>query len=789
MNDTEREGEKHLSLKITIIVFWGLAVIGVVFAIMLLGNIRETITEQRTMMANNLAYQLHVRLNHSDEEINQQEANNYLNKVIAEYEDIVEYEDIAVDLYKEGVLLVSVGNLADTADAQRWEYDVNLGFVRDLEQDLKIKVYFPDLEESIHARRSEMVIVLGLILLISGMLLKWVLDRILTRPLQAMVVTAKRISQGDTDLSFDTSTKDEFAYVSGFINEALSNSQVSEEDLQYAKDLAVITLHSIAEGVVTVDQDARVIDINTMALDLMMCSKEESLGKRIDALLPVINKKTRKKVMHPVLECLSHNKTVELEVGSIVTLGGGVEVMATMSVAPVPDPLGFVYGAVMVLHDISESLALQNELSFYASHDSLTGLYNRREFDNDLKRALEIAKRDDVQHVLCYMDLDQFKVVNDTCGHSAGDQLLKNLTAHLLSRLRKADVLARLGGDEFGLLLMYCSMEQAEEVADGLRQAVNDFQFLWEGKKFQVGVSIGLAPVSTLFETVADVLSAADMACYKAKEDGRDRIYVYRPDDAALHQRREEMGLLSFMRRASEEDGFELFLQAIHATSDRSVQHYEVLIRLRDEAGNHVLPGTFLPAAERYQLMMMIDRWVVSNTIKLLQNHFENGSDISVAINLSGQSIDNKGFLDFVLDQLSVIGDQAHKICFEITESTAINHIDSALFFINRIKEKGCSFALDDFGSGMSSFAYLKNFPVDYLKIDGSFVREMDQSKIDQAMVRAINEVAKVMGMKTIAEFVENEATYHCLQEIGVDYAQGYWLGKPFPAKEIKIVN
>jgi diguanylate cyclase (GGDEF)-like protein len=434
---------------------------------------------------------------------------------------------------------------------------------------------------------------------------------------------------------------------------------------------------------------------------------------------------------------------------------------------------------------VREARALQRELTYHASHDPLTGLYNRREFDRELQRALDHTRRDGEEHALCYLDLDQFKVVNDTCGHAAGDQLLQKLTAFLRDRLRKADVLARLGGDEFGVLLVHCPMDRAIKVAENLRVAIREFRFAWGDKSFQVGVSVGLVPVTQEQSGVAEILSAADMACYAAKEEGRNRVHVYQLDDENMHRRRDEMSMVSAVRRALAEDRFDLFAQPIVSIPDKKVMHHELLIRMRDQDGGYLSPGAFLPAAERYQLMSDIDRCVIRKAIKLLQDSQKAGSELHVSINLSGQSIGEEGFLSYVTERLDLLGACATQVCFEVTETVAVNNLSLAVSFIETIKRYGCKFSLDDFGAGVSSFGYLKNLPVDFVKIDGVFIRAIDNSEVDEAMVKAISQVARVMGMQTIAEFVENREGFDRLEKIGIDYAQGYWIEKPRPIADV----
>ena len=428
-------------------------------------------------------------------------------------------------------------------------------------------------------------------------------------------------------------------------------------------------------------------------------------------------------------------------------------------------------------------------LSWEASHDALTGLFNRREFETRLGDALDKLSQQPSEHSLMFLDLDQFKVVNDTCGHAAGDQLLRQTSALLQDNLRSGGLLARLGGDEFGILLQDCDAGSAVATAERLRLAVQELRFVWNGCAFNISVSVGLVHVAEA-NAIAETLRAADMACYMAKEKGRNRVQVYRPSDAELVERVGEMAWVQRIRNGLEEQRFCLFAQEIRSLSkvepDRS--HVELLLRLRDEDGKLVQPGSFMPAAERYGLMPLIDRWVIRNAFALIaerQNSSEPAQLSSCAINLSGATFGDDDFVEYVRRQFDIYRVPPGMICFEITETSAIANIPSAKRFIEALTQLGCRFSLDDFGTGMSSFSYLKHLPVDFIKIDGSFVTEMLNSKMDRAMIEMIVHVAKVMGKSTIAEFVEHDEILPALREIGVDYVQGYAIGKPAPFKDI----
>ncbi len=427
------------------------------------------------------------------------------------------------------------------------------------------------------------------------------------------------------------------------------------------------------------------------------------------------------------------------------------------------------------------------ELSYQAAHDLVTGLYNRREFNRHLHRALQTAQRDGQSHGLCYLDLDRFKLINDTCGHTAGDEFLLQLSHHLQQHMRKSDVLARLGGDEFAVLLQHCPLTRATEVAEELLQTIQEFRFVWEHKCFQVGVSIGLVEIASTSENVVELMNNADMACYAAKEAGRNRVHLYQHDDSQVSKYRGERAIATQLIAALDEDRMRVFFQPIRALSDgQQTDRYELLLRMLDSDGVLLEPDRFIPTAERFDLMPALDRWVVEQACELLKDCSAMDWNPVLMINISGKSLADETFLEFVLQAISGNNISPNCLCFEITEAAAIANLTLANRFMSHLHEMGCCFALDDFGSGLSSFAYLKNLPVDYLKIDGSFVRNISTSEVDRAMVKAINHVGHVLGMKTIAEFVDQAAVVDVLRELGVDYAQGYWISEPQPLQQLR---
>ncbi|MGD2172021.1 MAG: EAL domain-containing protein [Gammaproteobacteria bacterium] len=460
----------------------------------------------------------------------------------------------------------------------------------------------------------------------------------------------------------------------------------------------------------------------------------------------------------------------------------GSHVVVRISGKPRFDERGEFIGYRGTGIDITESHLLSQQLNYQATHDPLTGLVNRREFEQRLSRVVKSCREDHSEHALCYIDLDQFKVVNDTCGHDAGDELLRQVSALLRDKVRTRDTIARLGGDEFGLLLERCTLNQANRVAEAVRNGVDEFRFSWAGRNFRLGASIGVIPINFSSGTVANVMRSADAACYTAKDAGRNRIHIYSEDSFEMAQRHQEMQRIVELNNAFDEGRFVLYQQPIHSLKtdqDDRNRFCEVLVRMVDEAGFPVLPANFLSTAERYNMATQLDTWVVNGVLDWLASD----PGVHCTINLSGMSIANEDFLRFMLDVIEDKGVEASRICLEITETAAIQNLSKASRFIDELRELGCCFALDDFGSGLSSFAYLKNLPVDFLKIDGFFVRDMIEDRINYELVKSINDVGQVMGKRTIAEFVENTATLEALRDIGVDYAQGYDIAKPKPIR------
>jgi diguanylate cyclase (GGDEF)-like protein len=431
----------------------------------------------------------------------------------------------------------------------------------------------------------------------------------------------------------------------------------------------------------------------------------------------------------------------------------------------------------------------QAQLRYQARHDALTGLVNRQELERRLQQALEDVKQHRANHVFCYMDLDQFRVINDTCGHLAGDEMLRQISMILSQRIRAEDTFARLGGDEFGLLLSYCQVEKAIEIAVQLRQMVEAFRFMHEGRLFQTGISIGVVEITADLKDVGQITRHADAACYVAKDNGRNQIHLFHPEDDVLLKRHVEMEWVLRINEAIEHNDFVLYCQGIFPLQQKDLPpFYEILIRKRDENGGIIPPSEFLPSAERYQLMTKIDRWVIQHAFMALQPVFKKqpagSKPFIVSINLSGMSLGDATLLPYIKNCFETYEISPHNVCFEVTETSAIINIDNTIKLINELKKLGTRFMLDDFGSGMSSFSYLKHLPVDFLKMDGAYVKDITSSKVDLAMAKAIQSVAQSMEIRTIAEYVEDQATLDCLKEMGVGYAQGFYLNRPMPLSD-----
>lgn len=567
-----------------------------------------------------------------------------------------------------------------------------------------------------------------------------------------------------------------------------------ERELAEKHELLRVTLHSIGDAVITTDAQGRVQWLNPVAERMTAWHTEAARGLPIREVFRVVDEHTRLPAPCPVGRCLSGEDDAPQCQHTQLISRDGSEYGIEDSAAPILDDAGTVLGAVLVFHDVTEQRRMGHEMRFRATHDELTGLYNRTEFEQRLQAALDKCHDEGSKHAMMYIDLDQFKLVNDACGHAMGDQLLCQVTTLLQTCVRTRDTLARLGGDEFGVILEHCDVEQAQRVAQKICDAMDDFRFVHEGRRFRIGTSIGLVPIDQRWSNISLVLQAADSACYAAKEAGRNRVHAWFDTDQALKARRGEMQWASRIEQAIDDDRFVLFAQRITPLNPPAPGepphriHAEVLLRLRDDEGKLIPPGAFLPAAERFHLASRIDRWVVRSVFQWMSQHSEAMAGVAtVSVNLSGQSIGDRAFHRFVAEQVASTPFNVRQLCFEVTETAAITNLTDATAFITEMRRLGVRISLDDFGAGSSSFGYLKSLTVDYLKIDGQFIKTLTESALDKAAVSCFQNVAQVLGIQTIAEFVEDEATVAELRRIGVDHAQGYLMHRPEPIEDVLL--
>lgn len=569
-----------------------------------------------------------------------------------------------------------------------------------------------------------------------------------------------------------------------------AKAQLAEE-----QERALVTLSSIGDAVLTTDNNESITYMNTAAEKLTGSKFNELRGKTWDDNFSIKSEESGLSVPSPIKKSLDTGQRSDAPHDTILIRPDGAEVAVQYSAAPIGVEQSNAKGVVLVLRDVRRERQLQRALAWKASRDELTGLLNRTEFRRRLEDAIVSARECELQHGLLLLDLDQFKVVNDSCGHAVGDQLLKNVSTVLKDKLRSSDFLARLGGDEFGILLEGCPPKQAAQIAQQICNDISVSRFSHGERVFNIGVSIGVVVVNHESAEVEGLMSQADAACYAAKERGRNRIHLADIDNEHINNGFAQMQWAARIKEALRNNRFQLYFQPIVSVArrdhDLGAQHGEVLVRMLNDQGELVAPGFFMPAAERYGLMPDIDRWIIHELFTRRQQEYqeawrESAQSLSppsclYTINLSGASIIDSDFFEFIQQEMETHGIAPQLVGFEITETVAITHLSQATQFMGKLRAMGCSFLLDDFGSGMSSFAYLKNLPVDYLKIDGMFVRDIVDDPIDRAMVKAINEIGHVMGLKTIAEFVENDAILHELKIIGVDMAQGYGISKPRP--------
>ena len=562
-------------------------------------------------------------------------------------------------------------------------------------------------------------------------------------------------------------------------------------ELAEQHEMLRVTLQSIGDAVITTDADGNVTWFNPVAERITGWLTEEAKNKPLTQVFNIINEKTRKPAENPVLACLKHKNTVGLANHTLLISRDGTEYGIEDSAAPIRDEHGKLLGVILVFHDVTEQRRLSGEMSYRATHDTLTGLLNRTEFETRLTRVLGYAHENGSNHALMFIDLDQFKLVNDACGHSGGDFLLQQVSKLLQEIIRSRDTLARLGGDEFGVILEQCTVEQAQRVAKMICERMDDFRFIHDGRRFRIGTSVGLAPLDNRWANIAGAMQAADASCYAAKEAGRNRVHTWFDSDFTMHARHGEMQWATRLEQAIDENRFVLYAQRIESV-DGSQQgiHAEILLRLKEANGEIILPNTFLPAAERFHLSSRIDRWVLQHAIYWIQNLRDSNSLNTLCINLSGQSIGDRAFHRHAFDMLTAAGETICKqICLEITETATVTNMIDASIFIEQVRSLGVRIALDDFGAGASSFGYLKTLKVDILKIDGQYIKGMIDNPLDDSAVRCFVDVARIMGIKTVAEYVETPEILAHVRTLGVDYAQGYLLHKPGPIDTLLSVK
>lgn len=566
--------------------------------------------------------------------------------------------------------------------------------------------------------------------------------------------------------------------------EALRKSQA---ELGEQHELLRVTLQSIGDAVITTNAHGEVIWLNPVAETMTGWSTQAASRLPLDTVFHVVNGDTRARLQSPVSVCLEQTPANGSEDPTVLISRGGEEYGIEHSASPIRNDAGEVLGLVLVFHDVTEQRRVAGEMSYRATHDALTGLVNRQEFETRLRGLLQNVRDERSEHVLLYLDLDQFKLVNDACGHAIGDRLLQQVAKLFSEAVRARDTLARLGGDEFAIILEHCSVTHAERVAGQICERVGHFRFTHDGRSFRIGTSIGLVPVMQRWSSVAALMQAADVCCYAAKQAGRNRVQVWLDSDTGIRKHQGETQWALRIEQALDENRFVLHAQRIEQLKGPAEGvRAEALLRMIDDLGREVPPGAFLPAAERFHLASRIDRWVLNEAVSWLKHLHDPQRLRSLSVNLSGQSIGDRAFHRYAMDLLSKAGGAVcSRLCLEITETAAVTNIADAAIFVNNVKALGVATALDDFGSGASSFAYLKALPVDFLKIDGQFIQRLIDDRLNQAAVRCFVEVASVVGVKTVAEFVDGPQLLAMVRALGIDYAQGFLLHRPAPIGEL----
>ena len=795
MGDDNQKFQAKLPAKISGIVFWGLVFVGLLVAVFLLEKAESELYSIHKSNVRLIAYELEKVLEADASGGGLSQNNPRLKNTINQLRSEMGFTSIQLDSDTDSLKLGGENPDDDVYPFTFYYYSKLVSTIIPV----NLRVYYPDQKAEIADIRKNMLLMIGSSVIVFGLLLQQILQKLLSAPFMNMVNVARQFSEGRETVRFDQARQDEFGYLGRFINnaidslmlnqeglvEALERAFDSEMELNAEKERVEVTLQSITESVITVNTLERIEYINPAAESLLGIDLEAALGRKFTDIVSIVSDNKDDEITSPIHECFNNGNIIKLPEHSSLINGEASLVAIEATIAPMKNDSGEIIGAVMVIQDVSHTRRLTRQLSYQASHDMLTGLFNRRKFEEHLEEILQNVIPENRLHSLCYLDLDQFKVVNDTCGHIAGDELLQQLPGLFNSVLRTGDVIARLGGDEFGILLENCGITKASSIAETLRQTIKDFRFIWRDKSFEIGVSIGVVAITPDNCDKATIMSSADLACYAAKDGGRNRVHIYEVSDEAVSIRYGEMHWTARITKAMEEQRMRLYRQPIIGIAGDQASHSEILLRMLDEDGSIIPPGAFLPAAERYNLIAGIDRWVISEVFKLIARETAaapaGSQPLMVSINLSGDSLCDDNLLDYIISERTRNNISLSNVCFEITETVAISNMFKATIFMNQLRNHGCRFALDDFGSGLSSFAYLKTLPVNYLKIDGAFVRNISRDKIDRAMVNSIQQVGAVMNLRTVAECVEDEATLGVLIDIGVDFVQGYHLGRPEP--------
>ncbi|MDH5717201.1 MAG: EAL domain-containing protein [Spirochaetia bacterium] len=573
-----------------------------------------------------------------------------------------------------------------------------------------------------------------------------------------------------------------------YMNKLISKKKIAETELFHERERAEVTLKSIADAVVATDVHENITYMNPVAENLCRYSFEKIKGKYAGDYFKIISGKKENNTFFPSKRCIQENKIIEITQNIFLEVIHNEKIPIECTVSPMRDKNGNIIGSVTAIRDVSKTRSMMRELAWLASHDSLTGLVNRKEFERRVKLSLETAKEMQIAHALLYIDLDKFKLVNDTFGHSAGDELLKKFTSYLFNAVERKHTFARLGGDEFGILLVDTNLENTIKFCEKIFKNIKKFRFKWEKNIFEISASIGIAEINKESSDVSKLLGIADMACYKAKSLGPNKYYFAEEEKKTMQKSFDEFDLITKIRIALKKNSFKLFCQKILSVSNTNGSlHYEVLLRLFDDSGKKaklISPSEFIPVAEKYGLMPEIDKWVIQNLFSSISGGKDKNTKynhIEFSINLSGQTLNEESIINFIQNEIQTYNLNANQICFELTETVAVENLSRTRHLINELKNYGFRFSLDDFGAGISSFSYLKNLPVNYLKIDGEFIREIIDSHSNFAIVEAIYKLGKAMQIEVIAEYAENNRIVERLKKIGIDYIQGFAIAEPIP--------